>query len=106
MRDEVGAHSRRAGAWGSRWPRCVLESCFDRCTSVAAGAVADAGAQLAATGLSRELVVHSLCSADSTAVRLGAIDEIAPVHIEALQYVDDILAPASSWKQFSELCRG
>ena len=110
LHDTIASASRGVGAWCNRWPRRVIEL-----ASITARPafheydvkeVKALGVHLRSTSSTESAAAHVLSSSSSTPSRLGAVDELAPCRVIDLQYVDDLVAPASSSEHIDALWSG
>lgn len=62
------------------------------------------GQSLHTAGGDTQVVTQLLSAHSSAAVRLGALDLLAPLHITDVQYEDDLVAPAALSEQVASIC--
>ena len=96
-------HTRGTGAWCSRWARRVVQLAGQASRShfedYNLGDVMRLGSELRTSDGDEFAAAHVLGSVSSVATRLGAVDELSSCRITDIQYVDDLVAPASSSEQ-------
>ena len=108
--DCIARHSTGVAPWSTTWPVNVLRCAFSlrNCSfrPLCSTSVASASASLTVSSPSVEQCSSILAALPCTGDRLAAIDGVGQFRIIAFQYIDDLVAPASSSEQAELIWQG
>ena len=111
LRDYICRASSGVGAWSSDWPNLVLSLAAIISPPSEFGYDAKSARILGRKAASAvpndiEATATLLAESPSQATRMAAVDMMADQVVQALLYIDDVLAPAASGPQVAEIWKG